>query len=391
MALAVAVAGLFAVSCTGGDRYVAFRGYAQGGTYTVKVNLRGVRERPQEISERIDSILTRIDASLSGYNKGSVLSRLNRGDTVRPDELFLDMYERAYALYEESGGVVDAAGGPLYDVWGFGFTEGEMPSDEAVAQARAASGMSRLRRDIRGALRPDGTLAATDLLLSPGGCPQDCGGHGARDLQPAAPSAHAPVCSSAGKPLGRSVAAGTPAPAPVLNFNAIAQGYSCDLIAQYLHSLGIHDMLVDIGEIWCEGRNPDGKPWSIGIDRPTDGNNTPGADMQGIWRSKPDGPGQGVVTSGNYRKYYIRDGRKYSHTIDPRSGRPVSHNLLSATIVAPDATTADAVATWCMVVGLEESEALLRRLALDGCLIWSAPDGSCRVSTTAGFALDDAR
>lgn len=378
-ALAVLAAGVSAVSCTGVDRYVALRGYAQGGTYTVKVNLRGVRERPQEISAQIDSILARIDASLSGYNKGSVLSRLNRGEAVRPDEIFLDMYDRAYALYEESGGVVDAAGGPLYDVWGFGFTEGEMPSDEAVAQALAASGMSRLRRDIRGALRPDGTLAASDLLISSG------------HHQQASAALNAAGVSQSAQATAHSPTDGLVSPPPVLNFNAIAQGYSCDLIAQYLHGLGIHDMLVDIGEIWCEGRNPDGKPWSIGIDRPTDGNNTPGADMQGIWHSDPDGPGQGVVTSGNYRKYYMRDGRKYSHTIDPRIGRPVSHNLLSATIVAPDATTADAVATWCMVIGLEESEALLRRLGLEGCLIWAATDGSCRVSTTAGFSLDDSR
>lgn len=349
-----------ALSCTPRQGYVAFKGYAQGGTYTVKANLDGVRVEPDAIAAEIDSILARIDASLSGYNKGSLLSRFNRGETIVPDEIFLDMYERAYALYEESEGVVDAAGGPLFDIWGFGFKEGSMPSDETVAQTRAVSGMSHLRRDIRACLRSDGSLHPRDILL------------------PTSPAPPANIASQA-----------TPA-LPTLNYNAIAQGYSCDLVARYLHSLGIHDMLVDIGEIWCEGHNPNGKPWSIGIDRPEDGNNTPGANMQqDIWHSTPAAGGQGVVTSGNYRKFYIRDGRKYSHTIDPRTGYPVSHNLLSATIVAPDATTADAVATWCMVIGLEESEALLHRLGLEGYLIYAAEDGTFKHYSTAGFLSED--
>lgn len=358
-----------ALSCTSRQGYVAFKGYAQGGTYTVKANLDGVREEPDAIAAEIDSILARIDASLSGYNKGSLLSRFNRGETIVPDEIFLDMYERAYALYEESEGVVDAAGGPLFDIWGFGFKEGAMPSDETVAQTRAVSGMSHLRRDIRACLRPDGSLHPRDILL------------------PASEATHANHANNTSHTTAFSRSATAPQPTlPVLNYNAIAQGYSCDLVARYLHSLGIHDMLVDIGEIWCEGHNPNGKPWSIGIDRPEDGNNTPGANMQqDIWHSTPTAGGQGVVTSGNYRKFYIRDGHKYSHTIDPRTGYPVSHNLLSATIVAPDATTADAVATWCMVIGLDESEALLRRLGLDGYLIYADADGTFRHYSTAGF------
>lgn len=387
-----------ALSCTSRQGYVAFRGYAQGGTYTVKANLDGVREEPDAIAAEIDSILARIDASLSGYNKGSLLSRFNRGETIVPDEIFLDMYERAYALYEESEGVVDAAGGPLFDIWGFGFKEGEMPSDETVAQTRAVSGMSRLRRDIRACLRPDGSLCPRDILLQPSEAPLANVANNANHANQTNNSSHHAALSRSATALqpttglpNSGTSPGTSAPTfPALNYNAIAQGYSCDLVARYLHSLGIHDMLVDIGEIWCEGHNPNGKPWSIGIDRPEDGNNTPGANMQqDIWHSTPAAGGQGVVTSGNYRKFYIRDGRKYSHTIDPRTGYPVSHNLLSATIVAPDATTADAVATWCMVIGLDESEALLRRLGLDGYLIYAAEDGTFKHYSTAGFLADE--
>ncbi len=143
----------------------------------------------------------------------------------------------------------------------------------------------------------------------------------------------------------------------VLNFNAIAQGYSCDVIAQYLFSIGAKDMLVDIGEIFCSGVNEQGKAWSIGIDRPVDGNNTLGAEMQGVWQS--GGKACGIVTSGNYRKFYIRDGKKYAHTIDTRTGYPVEHNLLSATIVAPTAARADAIATACMVVGTDAARTLI--------------------------------
>ena len=148
----------------------------------------------------------------------------------------------------------------------------------------------------------------------------------------------------------------------VLNFNAIAQGYSCDVVAAYLRGLGVRNMLVDIGEIFCEGLNPAGQGWTIGVDNPVDGNDTPGRDLRGIWQS--DGGACGIVTSGNYRKFYIRDGRKYAHTIDPRSGRPVTHDLLSATVVAPTAAEADALATACMVLGPQQARELV--LSRDG-------------------------
>ena len=131
---------------------------------------------------------------------------------------------------------------------------------------------------------------------------------------------------------------------PRLNYNAVAQGYSCDVVARYLYSIGVKDMLVDIGEIWCDGLNPSGRPWAVGIDQ-----------IDNVWSS--EGKPCGIVTSGNYRKFYIRDGRKYAHTRDPVSGYPVDHNLLSATVVSSvSAADADALATWCMVTGLSVAQ-----------------------------------
>ena len=157
-------------------------------------------------------------------------------------------------------------------------------------------------------------------------------------------------------------------------------------------------------EYWLVGKNPvadylakntinaaeryaSGKPWTIGIDRPVDGNNTLGADLQGVFRI-PSGA-YGVVTSGNYRKYYIKDGKKYAHTIDPRTGYPVDHSLLSATVIAPDAMTADAYATYCMVVGLEASkEFFAGRTDMEACLIYDE-GGEFRTWCTPGFHLEE--
>lgn len=297
--------------------YQVFEGYAQGGQYRVKVNMRGVTVSDKEVARKIDSILVLVDTTLSGYNKGSQLSRYNAGEDVAFNSLFDDMVEFSREKYEQTGGALDVASAALFDLWGFGFTSDSLPSAERVQQVLDSCGMDRL--DLR----------------------------------------------------------------PKMNFNAVAQGYTSDLIASYLYSVGAKDMLVDIGEIYCDGVNPQGQPWSIGVERPVDGNNVLGAELTIIWQS--DGKGQGVVTSGNYRKFYVRDGRKYAHTIDPRTGYPVQHNLLSATIIAPTAADADAYATYCMVIGLDAArEFIASHPELEGYLIYDE-DGSMKEWMSEGF------
>lgn len=284
-------------SCSG--RYDVIGGYAQGGTYSVKYNTRGVKVSRAEIQKTVDGILEAIDTTLSGYNRKSLLSRRNAGEAVELNGMFREVDSLAEHYRILSGGAFNAAAGPLFDIWGFGFTRDSLPSESAIAAAMART-----------------------------------------------------------------------AEREVLNFNAIAQGYSCDKVAGYLRSIGVTDMLVDIGEIYCEGLNPDGKGWTIGIDTPTDGNETPGASISGIWHS--DGGAYGVVTSGNYRKFYVHDGRKYAHTIDPRTGRPVEHDLLSATVIAPTATEADALATYFMVIGTAPAKEYVEAHdGIEACLISS--------------------
>ena len=319
------------LSCGPRDRYMTVTGYAQGGTYAVKLNLNGkdgmIQASPEEIRDSIDAILARIDNTLSGYNRNSLLSRFNAGEASfeesMNDRMFMDIYQEGIRIFDETEGIVDVASGPLFDLWGFGFKSGDFPDDEEVRKVKESCGMGLMLSQKKGSL----------------------------------------------------------------NYNAIAQGYSCDLVAEYLYSLGVKDMMVDIGEIFCDGRNPSGQPWSLGIDKPVDGNNELGAQIQGIFRA-PEGP-HGIVTSGNYRKFYIKEGKKYSHSIDPRTGYPVTHNLLSATIVADDALTADAYATYCMVVGLEESMKLLEsRSDLEGCLIYDE-DGQFKTWGSEGFVLEE--
>lgn len=286
---------LLLAGCT--HEYASVGGFAQGGTYTVKYNPSGVRASRAEVQAAVDDILTAIDTTLSGYNRNSLLSRRNRGETVKLNEMFLEIEAIAERYKEITDGAFDAAAGPLFDIWGFGFTADSLPGEAVIAAAKARCE----RRE-------------------------------------------------------------------VLNFNAIAQGYSCDKVAAYMHSIGVKDMLVDIGEIYCEGLNPKGQGWSIAIDTPSDGNNTPGASISGIWHS--DGGAYGVVTSGNYRKFYVKDGKKYAHTIDPRTGRPVEHNLLSATVIAPTATDADALATYFMVIGFEAARSWVEEHeGIEACLI----------------------
>ena len=294
-----------AFSCGRGD-YAVFSGYAQGGTYTVKVNMKGVQASRGEVAEAIAAILEEVDTTLSGYNRSSLLSRFNAGESVEKSPLFLRAEELSEHYRQLTDGAFDAGAAPLFDLWGFGFRSGDFPSERDVREA-----MDR--------------------------CAQR----------------------------------------KTLNFNAIAQGLTCDLIASYLKGAGVNDMLVDIGEIWCCGLNPRGEGWAIGIDTPEDGNDTPGASLSGVWRS--DGGACGVVTSGNYRKYYIKDGVKYAHTIDPRTGYPVQHSLLSATVVAPTAAEADALATFFMVVGEDcAREWVLSHEDIEACLIssggkWTSP------------------
>ena len=313
--LLLLLSSLLLAACANDTTYHRIEGFAQGGTFHIVCNpLNGISE--EQLRQRIGSCLQEIDFTLSGYNKGSILSKLNAGEDVPLNDIFIDCFNRSKRIWEESQGAFDPSSAPLFDLWGFGFSNRGTVTQEAIDSLRAFIGMDLLSLE----QREDGVhLVKAD-------------------------------------------------PRVKLNFNAVAQGFSCDCVGKILDEVGCTNYLIDIGrEILCKGVNAVGTPWRVGLDKPIDGNFDEGADLQAIINVSDCG----IVTSGNYRNYYMENGQKYSHTIDPSTGWPVTHNLLSATVVACDATTADAYATWMMVIGVERARKILEsRADLEGLLVY---------------------
>ena len=166
----------------------------------------------------------------------------------------------------------------------------------------------------------------------------------------------------------------------MLYMNGIAQGYSVDVVAEFLEKKGITNYLVEIGgEVKTKGFNKQGKEWKIGIDKPFDNNNLPGENLQAIIKLS----NKSLATSGNYRKFYEKDGIKYSHTIDPKTGYSVNHSLLSATVIADDCITADALATAFMVMGLDKAFELVAKLPnIEAYFVYSDENGDYQVKMT---------
>ena len=288
------------------DQVYVFGGPAQGTTYVVKYHGAGL----DDVQESVDSILAVIDQSLSTYIEQSTISRFNRQDEiVTNDEHFIRMVFESKDIRDLSGGAFEPAVMPLVRAWGFG-PEGPRPEQEVPVDSLL-------------------TLVDWDFEVKISN-QTDAGNHRSTTLE---------ILKN--KPVE-------------LDFNGIAQGYSVDVVFEFLKSRGIQNMLVEIGgETRASGVNDQGNPWLIGIDQP-DETSERGSQARLKLMDKA------VATSGNYRKYYERDGKKYSHTIDPVSGYPVSHQLLSATVVASNAALADAVATVFMVYGPDKSIEFLK-------------------------------
>ena len=281
-----------------GEGYYKVNGFAQGTTYQVTYR----SEDEKDLSGGIDSLLQQFDLSLSTYKEESVISRINRNKiTHTRDKWFLEVVEKARDVYKQTGGAFDITLAPVIDAWGFGVGNKENTDSLLIDSLLQLVGMDKFR------------IIDTNIVKSD--------------------------------------------PGVTINVNAIAQGYSVDVIAAYLDSLEIPDYLVEVGgEVRTRGHNPNGEWWSIGIDKPFEGNFIPGEDLQAIISME----NQSLATSGNYRKFYEEDGVKYSHTIDPKTGFPVRHSLLSATVIANDCMTADAYATAFMVMGLERAKRILQ-------------------------------
>jgi thiamine biosynthesis lipoprotein len=271
-----------------------FTGLAQGTTYSIVYD-NNINISPLDLKVKVEKILHDFDMSLSVYQDSSVISRINRNEAAVPDSFFVDVFNRSVLISQMTDGAFDITVGPLVRAWGFGPDDHRNFTEEKRDSLLRLVGMDKIDM-------VNGRLVKSD-------------------------------------------------PAVTLDVNAIAQGYSVDVVCRYFKSIGLSDYLVEIGgEVMAVGTKG-GAPWRIGIDRPEDNNMIPGQSLQAIIKITD----KAVSTSGNYRKFYVEDGIKYSHTIDPKTGYPSKNRLLSATIVADNCTMADGIATACMVMGKEKA------------------------------------
>ncbi len=305
------------------NQYVSFAGFAQGTTYHITYK----SKNGEQLQSAVENLLADIDRSLSIYNQESLISKINRNIPVVVDSMFAEVFRKSTEVNRITGGAFDITVGPIVNAMGFG--SGDTLNVDSVLIHRLIQyvGMEKV------ALK-NGRVVKSDTNI-------------------------------------------------VLDVNAIAQGYSVDIVSRMLESRNIKNYLVEIGgEIRAQGKNKKGQPWSIGIDKPVEGNNIPGANLQAIIQLD----NLSSATSGNYRKFYEKNGVKYVHTINPKTGFPVVSNLLSATVVAADCTTADAYATALMVMGLDKSIAFLNSHSfLQGYLIYANDQGTFKTYISPGL------
>ena len=255
-----------------------------------------------DLNEAIKAELQKVDNSLSPFNEQSIITAVNQNKDVKLDDMFLTVFKKAMAVSEDTEGAFDITVAPLVNAWGFGFKNGIEPTPFQVDSLRQIVGYKKVSLD-------DGKI-----------CKQD--------------------------------------PRMMLDCSAIAKGYGTDVIANYFRSRGVKNFMVEIGgEIVTSGVNAQRLPWKIGVTKPSDDSLSVNGEIQTVLNVTD----KAMATSGNYRRFYYKGGKKFAHTIDPKTGYPVQHSLLSATVLAKDCTTADAYATSFMVMGIDQAKKLLER------------------------------
>jgi len=302
---------------------VKFGGEAQGTYYAVTY----YSKTCENFQPQIDSILKAFNFSASLWEPNSTICKVNRNDSlINTDSIFVDIFNKSAAISEKTDGYFDFTVGQLVNAWGFGF------------ESRA-----KLNKHI------------VDSLLQYVG--------------------YKNINISNGKVIKSN-------PNIKIDFNAIAQGYSVDILAKFLRDKGIDNYLIDVGgEVLGKGKKPDGSLWTVGIEKPAEK-----ADSDRILKAKIKLNNKAIATSGNYRKYYEENGVRYSHTIDPKTGYPVKHSLLSVTVLSDECWEADAYATAFMVMGLEKSLKFLEKeKKLEAFFIYNDESGKLKTHSTEGI------
>ncbi|MBP1541193.1 MAG: FAD:protein FMN transferase [Prevotella sp.] len=255
-----------------------------------------------DLQQELVAKMQEVDAALSMFNEKSIISRVNRNQPVELNDMFLDVFKQAGQISQDTQGAFDITVAPLVNVWGFGFKHGQLPDKETIDSLMTVIGYQKISCQGRRIVKQD--------------------------------------------------------PRIMLDCSAIAKGYGADAVARLLDERGIKNYLVEIGgEVVTRGVSEKRVPWRIGVTKPTDDNTQNGNELQTVLNITD----KAMATSGNYRNFYYKDGRKYAHTIDPKTGHPVQHNILSATVLTNKCARADAYATAFMVMGLDKAKEVLRR------------------------------
>ena len=294
------------VSCAHRPQKVTYSGVVQGSYFSIIY----YDDEGRAFEADIDSIFKEVDNSVSLWNENSIIRKVNRNEDIVVNQIFKDNFEWARKASEFSDGAFDATIGPLVSAWGFHYKKELEMTPEMVDSIRELVGYQKIT------IVDDRVVKAN--------------------------------------------------PNMTLDFNAVAQGYTTDLIGNFLETKGIYNYLVDVGgEILARGNKPNGDLWTIGIEKPAEN-----YDSERLVQEKLTLKDKGIVTSGNYRKYIEKDGVRYSHSIDPKTGYPVEQNLLSATVIADNASWADCLATICMILGKEKASKLLENQGVEAYFIY---------------------
>lgn len=258
----------------------------------------------EDLQKEIENELKKVDETLSMFNEQSVISKVNRNEKTELNDMFVQVIQLAMQVSDETDGAFDITVAPLVNAWGFGFKSGVHPTPHTIDSLKALVGFKKISLDMR-----------------------------KKEIEKKDPRI-------------------------MLDCSAIAKGYGSDVVGAFLKRRGIENYMVEIGgEVVTHGVNERRVPWRIGVVKPTDDTLSVDNELQTVLNVA----NKSMATSGNYRNFYYKGGRKYAHTIDPKTGAPVQHSLLSATVLADNCATADAYATSFMVMGIERAKVVLER------------------------------
>jgi len=322
--LILALAVFTIVSCQNSpSKYIYNKGMVYGTIYSITY------ESPNgiDLQEKITEKFNEYNRMFSTYDKESIISKINKNEPVELSNEFIICYEKAVEVSKITNGAFDITAGAMVNAWGFGPEEKKKMTQEKVDSLIEITGFQKIKLE-------NGQIIKENPNIK-------------------------------------------------IDMSAIAKGYTSDLIAGFLAEKGCENYMVEIGgEVAAKGINERGKTWTIGINKPDENDILGSTGLQ----AKVKLTDHGLATSGNYRNFYVEDGKKYAHTIDPKTGYPVQHSILSSTVVANDCMTADAFATAFMVLGLDSSIEIARNeTEIEVFFIYADEQGNNQVYMSEGF------